>query len=180
MSDGDATTSGPTSWRGEPAGFVSRAVAFVIDAVVISLATSGSLFVASSVVQVLETGSTDPNRPEDLLGAVTFSITLAAVAFGYFTAGFWLFGRTLGKLAMGLRVVRADGERPSLGRSIARTLGYLLSTFFMLGFLAIAVSRQRRAWHDRIARTWVVYDWAARPRLAAAEDIEPLPPRALP
>ena len=117
-----------TTWRGEPAGFVSRAVAFVIDAVVISLASSATLFAIGAVADLF-TPDTPRTQVDDLLGAFTFGIVLGGTALVYFTCSFWLFGRTVGKLALGLRVVRADGERPRLGRSLLRTLGYLLSRF---------------------------------------------------
>ena len=170
----------PITWRGEPAGFVSRAIAFVIDAVVISLASSGALFAVGAVFDLFSP-DTPRTQADDLLGAFTFGLVLGGIALVYFTCSFWLFGRTVGKLALGLRVVRADGERPRFIRSLLRTLGYVLSTFFFFaGYLAVAVSRQRRAWHDHLGRTWVVYDWDARPKLAATDDIEPLPPRPLP
>ena len=167
-----------TSWRGDPAGIASRAVAFTIDAIVISIAVSGTLFATHAVVDVL-----DPDRTASLSTAESFlsvGFVVGVVSFLYFTVSFWLFGQTVGKLTMGIRVVRADGERPRLGQSALRTFAYTISSILMLGFLAIAVSRQRRAWHDHIARTWVVYDWEAHPRIPVLDDGERLPPHRLP
>lgn len=171
--------TGPvTSFRGDPAGIVSRAIAFIIDAIVISLAASITGYAISSVLNLLDLGGT--RDPERFQGVIALGALLATIAFVYFTAAFWLFGRTVGKLTFGLRVVRADGGRPHLGQAVVRTLGYVVSSFLMLGFIAIALSRQRRAWHDRLARTWCVYDWEAHPRLAGVDGDDPLAPTRLP
>jgi uncharacterized RDD family membrane protein YckC len=34
---------------------------------------------------------------------------------------------------------------------------------FFLGFLWIFVDRRRQGWHDKIANTYVIYTWAAKP-----------------
>lgn len=72
----------------------------------------------------------------------------------------WSFsGQTVGKWVMGLRVVGADGQPPPLGRAMIRFAGYLLSAApLYLGFVWVLFDDDRRAWHDRLARTWVIYD----------------------
>jgi uncharacterized RDD family membrane protein YckC len=71
-----------------------------------------------------------------------------------FTAG----GQTLGKMAMGIRVVAADEARPlDLGRALLRTLIWLvLAIPAGLGFLTALVTADRRGLHDRVAGTRVV------------------------
>ena len=78
---------------------------------------------------------------------------------------FWrVAGITPGKALMGVRVVTRDGRGLSLARSTVRLFGYALSTlFYGLGYLWIAIDNRREAWHDKIARTAVVYAWDARP-----------------
>ncbi len=66
-------------------------------------------------------------------------------------------GATLGKRAFGLRVIRQDGTRPGFGRALLRqTVGYLLSSFFWLGFIWIGLDPKKQGWHDKIARTYVI------------------------
>ncbi len=64
---------------------------------------------------------------------------------------------------LGLRAVRADGGdldgRHAVIRVLALPLSFLL---FGLGFLLILLRRDRRALHDLIAATAVVYAWDAR------------------
>lgn len=68
-----------------------------------------------------------------------------------------LSGATLGKRLLGLRVVRRDGRRPGLGRASLRAALALLSVGLLgLGILLALFTRSGRAFHDFVARTWVV------------------------
>ena len=65
---------------------------------------------------------------------------------------------------MGLQVVPLKGGRIGVIRAILRYLGYIVSAlFFFLGFIWILFSSKRQGWHDKIARTCVVYNWEAKP-----------------
>ena len=82
------------------------------------------------------------------------AIPLAAI-LAYYVAGTTIWGRTLGKAALGIRVVGPDGTPPGIGRTIVReTVGKFLSGIFWIGFL-MAAGRQKRALHDRISGTKV-------------------------
>lgn len=67
-------------------------------------------------------------------------------------------GRTPGKALAGLRVVKLDGTPLSIGDAALRgALGYFLSSLVLYaGFFWALIDRQRRGWHDMIARTVVV------------------------
>jgi uncharacterized RDD family membrane protein YckC len=79
--------------------------------------------------------------------------------FGIYSAIFWvLVGRTPGKAALGLRVVRTDDRAIGWGTAITRAAGYAVSSILMIGFLWIAVDRRHQGFHDKLARTFVVYD----------------------
>ncbi len=74
----------------------------------------------------------------------------------------WLFtglrGQTPGKMAVRIKVVDAQGNRPTLRVAARReVLGKLVSTVVLcIGFLWIETDKQKRGWHDRIAGTYVV------------------------
>lgn len=86
-----------------------------------------------------------------------------AWAFAYFAYSWSADGRTPGMALLGLRVLRSSGARLSGWRAIARTLAFPLSFLVLgLGFALILVQRDRRALHDLIADTVVVYAWDAR------------------
>ncbi len=69
------------------------------------------------------------------------------------------FGCTIGKRLLGLRVIRTDGERPGLPRSLFRNLMRLvdgLPALSILGVILILVSSQRTRVGDLVAGTRVV------------------------
>jgi uncharacterized RDD family membrane protein YckC len=78
---------------------------------------------------------------------------------------FWLLtGQTLGMMLMGLRVVSRGGGRVTLWRAILRIIGFLLfASIFLIGFLWVLGDDKRQALHDKLAGTYVVYAWDARP-----------------
>lgn len=66
--------------------------------------------------------------------------------------------RSLGKALLGLRVVNGEGEPLSLAQAAIRTLGYLPSGVFGLGFLWSLFSDSRQTWHDMAVGSVVVSD----------------------
>jgi uncharacterized RDD family membrane protein YckC len=76
---------------------------------------------------------------------------------GYLVAFTAAGGQTIGKMALGLRVVAADEGRVGVGAASLRALGCLASTVCLgAGLLPALVGADRRAVHDRIADTHVV------------------------
>ena len=68
-----------------------------------------------------------------------------------------------GMAVFGVRVVRPDGTFVSGRQAVVRTLALPLSFLLLgLGFLGIVLGDKRRALHDVIAGTAVVYSWDAR------------------
>jgi uncharacterized RDD family membrane protein YckC len=145
------------------AGFVSRAAADLIDAVVVSLGTV-VIVLSSSIFRALFVGRAF-DVPK-LRGAGT--VGWVALLFFLYLTFFWsTTGRTPGKQASGLRVVTEGGRRVGLPRAAARAL---LCVVFPIGLLWVLVSARNRALHDVVLRTAVVYDWhtdAARSRRPA-------------
>jgi uncharacterized RDD family membrane protein YckC len=68
------------------------------------------------------------------------------------------FGATLGKMAVGVRIVCADGSRLSYGRAFLRSMaGRLTEALLDWGYIWVAVRKDKRGMHDFIAGTKVVY-----------------------
>ena len=158
---------------GTYASLVSRGLAFTVDAVItIAVATVGYqlALAALSIIGVTTMWSGDTGTALGYLLAIP-------VVFIVYCAGFWtLLGRTPGMMLLGLRVVALDGGPPGGKRSLLRVLAYWISAIFFLGFAWIAVDRRNQGFHDKIAGTFVVYDWGDPPgpkpvtdRTAAAE-----------
>ena len=81
---------------------------------------------------------------------------------GYIATFVAASGQTIGKMAVGTRVIPAAAsasatERVTFGQSIVRAVGYVVSALPLgLGFVPAFVGRERRALHDRLADTRVV------------------------
>ena len=66
---------------------------------------------------------------------------------------------TLGKLALGIRILRTDGATLSWGRAIGRYFAQLLSQITLfIGYLMAAFDQRNQALHDRLCDTVVVYE----------------------
>ena len=64
---------------------------------------------------------------------------------------------SLGKMAVGIKVVRTDGERISFLRGIGRYFGYMLSSLLlMIGLIMAAFTDRKQALHDFMCDTLVV------------------------
>ena len=153
-----APLSVPQHLRGHYAGFASRFIAFVFDCVlsiaIFELALAGISFAAS----VLTGTSIHWNR-----GALWVVLAFFAWQFLYYARAWTASGETPGMQLIGVRVVGRDGSRVGTRRGLVRTLAFPLSFLLLgLGFVGILLSRDRRALHDSIAGTAVVYAWDAR------------------
>ncbi len=155
------------------AGFVSRMIAMIVDLLVIAtLWIVGGLSMAfmretSGIAQISKLLEHWLNwitpLAQFLLGAVFEAIILLSLSFSYFAFFYAFGGVTLGKYLMGLRVVRTNGTRLSFVQAMMRTFAYAASSLpLYMGFLSVLFDDQRRAWHDRLVGTVVVYDWDAR------------------
>ncbi len=161
----------PPSWSGQPqvataaqlgspAGFWIRFVAYLVDAFVLTLAAGviGGIIVGL----IVAIGGTDSDDSDFAMGlSVVFGV-LTFLVIG------WLYealltsshhGATLGKQAVGVRIVRSDGAQLSFGRATARYFCKALVTPvipFAIGYLMAAFTSHKRALHDIIADTFVI------------------------
>lgn len=133
------------------AGFVSRFIAFFADALVMAALLRGTVWFLTAAGRAMRSVA---HRTD--LGAVV--ATVIPLLAGLYLVAFWrASGQTPGKWLMGLKVVSVDGRPLSIGQAALRFVGYLVSALpFYAGFLWI-LGPARRAWHDRLARTQVIY-----------------------
>jgi uncharacterized RDD family membrane protein YckC len=143
--------------QGRTAGFVTRLLAYAIDVVVLAGIVAVGGWVAVLIDTVFQHFGLDLNADIS-----TIYVFLIPWILGFYFVSFWsLTGRTMGKSVMGLKVIRADGRPPTIGHSIIRFFGYGVSAIvFWLGYFWVLVDNDRQAWHDHMAKTWVVYDYA--------------------
>jgi uncharacterized RDD family membrane protein YckC len=137
---------------GFPAGFVTRLAAMAIDLAMLSVIITTLTVVGQFVGQSLHAGVWTLRLIA--LGTTAFSVSLYILYFVGLTV---LGGQTLGKRIMGVRVVRADGGRVRLKRSVIRYVGSWLSLPLFWGYLLVLIDNRRQAFHDRLADTVVIY-----------------------
>jgi uncharacterized RDD family membrane protein YckC len=133
-----------------PAGWIARSMALLIDLVIFAAIDSLVVYFTMQICGLrLADLSILPKGP-----LTAFLI----VQNGGYLVTFTLGGQTLGKMAMGIRVVPTSTSGPlDLGRSILRTIIWItLAVPAGLGFLTALFSHDRRGLHDRCAGTRVV------------------------
>jgi len=162
--DGGPTHSMPVPYApvndvtGHYAGAVTRVAAHVMDMLIagtVFTVASGALLSALRTVGV---AIDDFDRT-----GVLFIGSLVLWLFLYWWAGTAVAGRTPGMAIVGLRIVSRVGEPLSGGHAFVRVLTLPLSLVLLgLGLLGIVLDRERRALHDVVAGSTVVYDWGDR------------------
>ncbi|MFB7176015.1 RDD family protein [Streptomyces sp. NPDC056254] len=147
-----------------PARLPSRALAIVLD-----LAVYVTVYVLLTVGLALATASLDP-AAQAAVAVASFLLLLVGIPIAVETLS---HGRSLGKLACGLRVVRDDGGPIRFRHALVRgALGVveLLLTFGTVAAIASLVSARGRRLGDVFAGTLVV-----RERVPGAR-VMPVPP----
>lgn len=149
------------------AGFWIRCLAYLIDSVFFLLMAFAAAFIALIVFvlasgmdidSVLEALDADDLQLTATLQVIYSLATLAVLLFYYvyFPSGSWQ--ATPGKRICGIYIVRVDGSRMTAGLALGRFLSYSISQLpLFLGFIMVAWSDQRKALHDMICGTRVVY-----------------------
>jgi len=89
---------------------------------------------------------------------------LGFVVAGAIFSGFWaLVGQTPGMRFLSIRLMHHGSRDITSGVAIRRFLAVIISVIPLgLGFLAVLRDPSRRAWHDRLTGTEVVYDAVER------------------
>ncbi len=154
------------------AGFLVRAVASVIDlfllalplAVFVQIISGGAWFDFESYIKSLQLASQgDPRalvlqRQSTSTGwEIVFEVLTLVV-----TVIFWerWKGATPGKKIMGIKIVdNKIFEDITNKQAVIRSLGYIPSAlFFGMGFFMVAFRKDKRAFHDLLANTAVIYE----------------------
>jgi len=147
-------------------GFWVRFVASIIDgillyvlsiiiAIFIYIGLNGPSSESSLLSAIQSSNAIDNSIVSSFIGLVFLTGLIATIVYSTIAVGIW--GRTIGKAALRLKVVKPDGSRVSYWRAFGRSLAYILNWFiFGLGFLVIAFTSKKRGLHDYICDTIVV------------------------
>ena len=145
------------------AGFWIRFAAAIVDWLILLMANLLLNFLFGLVFRAFSHANPlDPSRSQFNSGVLiavgrywAVILTLTATYNGIFLSR---FGGLPGMLLCGFRVVRPDGARITFWRGVARFLANYLNTVTLcLGYLIIVFDEQKRALHDYVCDTRVIY-----------------------
>jgi len=164
MASGAAGAS-PLAWR--YGGFWIRFGARFIDGLIFMVPTL--IFAAVLIPNLIRTRGQVPSAPNPAFAAfgfITFFLVFFLVGGCYEILMLKYRSATLGKMACGLKVMRSDGRSLSWGVCFGRffmwnvvTSGipYLNSILMLVTAIMLGVDDEKRALHDRVCDTRVIY-----------------------
>jgi uncharacterized RDD family membrane protein YckC len=130
-----------------------RLLALIIDGIVLLIVTC-----PLSIIAFLanDGDSTEFSGVGTAMNGIAFIVTLL-----YFAGMEATRGATVGKMALGLRVVKTDGSMPDWGSTIVRNLLRIVDMFpyfipYLVGAILVWTSPTRQRLGDRVAGTMVV------------------------
>lgn len=128
------------------AGFWVRVLASFIDGIIVSVAQAVVMFAFGAIG--------DPFSPAALILPWVF---LIAQYLYYALMESSEAGATLGKQALGIKVVEFRGKKVTFGQATGRYFGKILSALIIfIGFLMVAFNKEKQGLHDMMAGTYVV------------------------
>jgi uncharacterized RDD family membrane protein YckC len=134
----------------EYAGFWIRFVAKFVDGLIMRFVGAFVGLAAGAALSGL--ADSNPRMALALIYALGFTVDIL-----YRTILVGACGATLGKLAVKIRIVNADGSKVSYAKAFARALAELLSVLTLLiGYIMAGFDSEKRTLHDRICGTRVI------------------------
>ncbi len=125
----------------EKIGFLTRAVALIIDFIILGI--------VGNVLNSIVFGG-DAIRGNGLT-------TLLGVAYYVYFWSSYGRGQTIGSRALSIRVVKTSGSELTLADAFIRYVGLILSFLCVfIGVIWVAFDPNKQGWHDKIAGTYVV------------------------
>ena len=128
-----------------------RVLATIVDGIVLTV-----VFVVMSML--FGSASAEGGQVGASLGGVAF-LALSLLSIAYFIVLEGYLGQTLGKMLLGIKVVREDtGEVPGIKAAIIRTVMRLIDGLFayLVAFITVLASQKNQRLGDMLANTLVV------------------------
>ena len=146
-----AAVTGPPVAAGDVHVTGRRVLAIIVDSLVLGVV----FWVVSMVFGETSTAGGMVSTSLGTLG----SLLCLVLGFAYFTLLEGYRGQTLGKMLMGIKVVREDnGEVPGIGAAAIRTVLRLIDGIlaYLVGFISILISSKNQRLGDMAANTLVI------------------------
>lgn len=127
------------------AGFWLRFVAYLVDAAILSLLSSGIVVIFFLM-----------NSPNWLSNIIIICIFWLYYAFLESSSN----KASIGKMVVGLKVTDEKGKQISFARATGRYFGKYISVFlFFIGLIMIAFTKKKQGLHDLMSKTLVLKDY---------------------
>lgn len=144
------------------AGFWKRVAANVIDSFVVGIVGGIIGAIIGGIIGAVFGLNGGLGGGGFLAIQVVTNLVSIAITAGYYA---WFHSSanqaTLGKMAIGIKVVRTDGEAIGFARGVGRYFAFLLSSLILcIGLLMAAFTERKQGLHDLICDTLVVDKWA--------------------
>ena len=147
---GSARVIAPVETDHAPAGPASRLAAALVDVALLGAVDAGVVYFTVRLLGLTPAGVLQ-------LPLLPLAAFFGLLNGGYFVAFTAVGGQSIGKMAVGIKVVGQEDDTVPIGRATLRTLGYLASALPLgAGFLPGMIGADRLALHDRVAHTRVV------------------------
>lgn len=137
------------------ASFPIRLVAYLIDLIIINICF---LFMKIPLVFVKLFA---PNII--IFKTILFNFTLVDIFFyilssAYFILTVYCNGATIGKTLMNIKVISTNNKLTLFNIIYRETIGRYLSSILYIGYILIFINKDKKALHDILSNTQVVYD----------------------
>ena len=159
----------PEEFALEYAGFWIRLAAALIDLLILIVGLyilyciiSQSFFWIFPNVHKIAVSLMDVLQGASISGSMTWLMSMILLVFLiactlYSVMSWAATGQTVGKMTMGIKVIRTDSSMVDLRVAFIRFFGCLISVATLgIGFVILAFDSHKQALHDRIADTYVV------------------------
>lgn len=142
------------------ASFGRRFVASLLDGVIVGVVGGIIGLVMGIIVGLIlvATGSSSKDLTTSILGGVV-QIVNGGLTLGYYIYFTGKNGQTLGKKALGIKVIKKDSMQVPgyMSAFLREVVGKFLSAIvFGLGYLWMLWDKDKQTWHDKIAGTIVI------------------------
>lgn len=145
----DITTTQNVVIQYELATVLDRILAFILDLVVVGLVTILGIYLLGALFK----------GQSGIVTRLYALLPVCLLLLYHFFSEVFIDGQSLGKRAIGIKVVRLDGEEPSLSDYLLRSVFHIADSLFSLGIIAIlliATSSRRQRLGDMTANTTVI------------------------
>jgi uncharacterized RDD family membrane protein YckC len=153
-------------------GFWIRFGARMIDGLIfiVPFLVVAALFIPNLIRAAKQSGTApNPANPALVFGFITFFVIAFLVGACYEILMLKYYSATLGKMACGLKVIRSNGGdlgwgvcfgRYAMWNIVTCAIPYINSVLMLVSSIMLGVDDEKRALHDRVCDTRVIYKQA--------------------